>query len=107
MAEHVAAISVKQIEQRVETTKIDCDIGLWRGLPVWRGRPPRVPDCAIINRSLAPSPQAMTCSFFSPVRRSGGQVMGLGGGIDDVAGDAAGQFAAGDFQFVRGGKIET
>jgi hypothetical protein len=33
--------------------------------------------------------------------------MGFGGGIDDVADDTASQFAAGNFQFVRGRKIKA
>ena len=36
-----------------------------------------------------------------------GDVVGLGGGINDVADDFAGELAAGDFEFVRGGEVEA
>lgn len=66
------------------------------------------PACAIISKSLAPSPQAMTCSFFqSQLVGQAGQMVSLGGSIDNVADDSAGQLAAGNFQFVRGREIEA
>ena len=35
------------------------------------------------------------------------QVMRLGGGVDNVTDDTAGQFATGNFQLVRGCKVEA